>query len=34
LKYLNNDEGLTKLTGELTKRLSTLATKPPPSAWL
>lgn len=29
LKYLNNEEGRTKLTGELAKRLSTLVMKPP-----
>ena len=34
LKYLNNDEGRAKLTGELAERLSTLAIKPPPSTWL
>ena len=34
LKYLNNDEGLAKLTSDLAKRLSTLATKPPPATWL
>ena len=30
LKYLNNDESRTKLTGELNKWPSTLAIKPPP----
>lgn len=34
LKYLNNEEGRSKLTADLAKRLRTLVAKPSPSTWL